>query len=238
MQTDNIPVLSTRLLGKDILSGVANEIAIDTVSFINVNPIDSNEIKNRLQALATQPLAAIFTSSNAVSAVAKYVSHAPLWKFFCTSGKTKETAVNHFGEKIIVASAKNASLLAGCIIAAESLEKPTFFCGDQRLNVLPEQLRHHNIPFDEIIVYTTVQTPVFIEKNYSGILFFSPSAVHSFFSINTLSTDVVLFSIGETTTAAIETHCANRVETSAWPGTKNLVAMANNFFYEISNKEQ
>ena len=39
---------------------------------------------------------------------------------------------------------------------------------------------------DEVIVYKTIETPKVLTKQYDGILFFSPSAVKSFFSKNSI----------------------------------------------------
>ncbi len=186
--------------------------------------------------MSTESKVVVFTSTNAVVSVAEQVKKTPNWKIFCTGGKTKEHVLALFGENAIVASAKNASTLAERIIAAEPIAKIVFFCGDQRLNDLPEKLANHNIITQEIIVYTTVQTPVFIEKNYEGILFFSPSAVHSFFSMNTIATDVVLFSIGHTTSSAIQTYCTNQIVTSEWPGTESLLELVSDFYKTASGE--
>ena len=75
----------------------------------------------------------------------------------------------------------------------------------------------------EIIAYHNLQTPHDVQEDYDGILFFSPTAVHSFFLMNTIRTNVVLFSIGKTTTATIQSYCSNKVITSEWPGQENLL---------------
>jgi uroporphyrinogen-III synthase len=80
-----------------------------------------------------------------------------------------------------------------------------------------------------------VGTPVAINKHYQGILFFSPSGAHSFFSTNTIAVSVILFSIGKTTTATIESYCSNKVITSQWPGEANLIALAINYFKSTKN---
>ncbi len=239
MQSDKIHILSTRGLDESVLTRAADmNIEIDSTTFIHTKPLDSDELTAQLQELATQSLCVVFTSTNAVISVAEQINKPVNWKIFCTGGKTKEFVISAFGEEAIVATAKNASVLAERIIASERIVKVTFFCGDQRLNDLPERLNNNNIQTDEVIVYTTVQTPVFIEKNYDGILFFSPSAVHSFFSMNTVPTGITLFSIGQTTTSAIQSYCTNHIITSEWPGTESLLELAADYYNTASRQAE
>ena len=235
MQEDKIRILSTRWLDEAATAKTNDDhIDIDAVSFINVQPVYSPELKTTLQALATQSICAVFTSANAVTPVAEQVNSQVNWRIFCTGGRTKEYIINAFGEDTIIASSKNAGLLAERIIASRDITKVIFFCGDQRLNDLPEKLKAANMQIEEVVVYTTVPTPVFVEQNYHAILFFSPSAAHSFFSINTLPTGVVLFSIGQTTTAAIQSYCTNKIITSEWPAAGHLLQIVADFYNTAS----
>lgn len=238
MQPDKIQILSTRWLDEAAVAKTTDaNICINSISFIRTEPLPSDELTAQLHKLVTQSLSVVFTSANAVTAVAEHITKPANWKVWCTGGRTKEFVISAFGEEFIAASAKNASALAERIVASEPVVRVIFFCGDQHLNDLPEKLNSNNIQTDKVIVYTTVQTPHFIEKNYNGILFFSPSAVHSFFSMNTVATNVVLFSIGHTTTTAIESYCANRIITSEWPGTETLLELVANFYNEYSQPE-
>lgn len=239
MQKDKIEVLSTRFIDEATKAKADDaNIGIDSFSFIEVQPVRSDELKNKIQSLAVQSLVVVFTSTNAVDAVAEQITSIPDWKIFCTGGRTKEFAMQVFGEHNIAGFAKGAGALAERIINTGSITNVTFFCGDQRLNELPETLASHGTETEEVIVYTTLQTPLLVEKSYDGILFFSPSAVHSFFSINTIPVDVVLFSIGHTTTATIQSYCTNLVITSDWPGTDNLLNCVTNFYNKTSEPEE
>ena len=238
MRQGNIHILSTRTLDEAMVSKAADaNICIYSTAFIYTEPLLSDELTVQLQQLSTQSLNAVFTSANAVTAVAEQINKPANWKIWCTGGKTKEFAISAFGEESILSFSKNASGLAERIIASGQVIKATFFCGDQHLTDLPEKLKSNGILIYEVIVYTTVQTPQFIEKNYDGILFFSPSAVHSFFSMNTVATDVTLFSIGSTTTSAIKSYCTNRVITSEWPGTDTLLELVTDFYNKTSYSE-
>ena len=233
----NIRLLSTRLLDENITSTVADvNIKIHSVSFISIQPIVTDELNYILQQLSLQPLCVVFTSLNAASAVAEQIKTNNNWQIFCTSGRTKEYIANSFGEHAIAVSAKNANVLAERIIASNSVKKVVFFCGDQHLHHLPEKLKVHGITTEEIIVYSTVQTPVFIDEQYDGILFFSPSAVHSFFLMNTVPVDTVFFSIGDTTTTVIQSYCTNKIITSEWPGVDNLLEQVTHFYNEASHQ--
>lgn len=232
MQQSNTQLLSTRMLDDMLIRRAAeNYLHIDCISFIETKHLQSEAVQQHLQALANEPVVAVFTSMNAVHAVVSQLTVAPHWKVFCTGGITKEYVIKYFGESSIIATAKNATVLAEKIVAA-NIAAVTFFCGDQRLNDLPETLKTHGKDVAEIVVYTTEQTPVFIEKNYDAILFFSPSAVHSFFSLNTIPTNVVLFSIGHTTATAIQSYCTNKVITSEWPGTESMIDIIIEYYDE------
>lgn len=237
MQKDKIHILSTRFIDDAIATKAADaNLLIRSFSFIDVQPVRVHTLANQLRSLATKTLHVVFTSTNAINAVAEHIQMAD-WKIFCTGGRTKELAIQVFGEKAIAGSAKNAAQLAERIISYGCIKNVTFFCGDQRLNELPQTLTNNGIETEEIIVYTTVQTPVSIEARYDGILFFSPSSVHSFFSMNTIAIDVVLFSIGQTTTTTIQSYCTNQIVTSEWPGTDNLLNCVTQFYNKTEAEE-
>ncbi len=221
----SIEILSTRPLRDDIVHKAAlKQVAIDTASFIATQPVDNETLRTQINDIATSSnVVAIFTSMNAVESVIQKLSAPPTWKLFTMGGITKELTIQFFGETNFLASAKNATALAEKIVHHGGINKVVYFCGDQRLDELPETLKANGIAVEEIVVYETIQTPVDIQKNYTGIVFFSPSAVHSFFSLNTIPTNTILFSIGKTTTACIKTYVTNEVVTSDWPGKEQMI---------------
>jgi uroporphyrinogen-III synthase len=105
-----------------------------------------------------------------------------------------------------------------------------FFCGDQRRDELPEKLQQAGIGVRELVVYRTRQTPHHLEKGYEGIVFFSPSAVHSFFSLNKAPAATVLFAIGRTTAEAIRQYSANPMICGVSPEKDALIRLAMNHF--------
>lgn len=231
MAVKNITILSTRNVNKELTNKAAlQDIYIEVIPFIKTLSDTSDKTVKHIRDLAEKPLNVIFTSSNAVEAVKTQLSSKPPWKIFCTGGATKEILLRFFDEAAIVASAKNATLLAEKILQHSYVKELVFFCGNQRLNDLPENLKASNVQVEEAVVYQTIETPVMISKSYQGILFFSPSAANSFFSENTISVSTVLFSIGKTTTATLESYCSNQIITSQWPGEASMFDLVIDYF--------
>src|SRR6478609_4319453 len=99
MQQDNVQLLSTRLLDDTLIRKAAEgNLTIECVSFVETKHIHSEALQDRLQSLAKESVIAIFTSQNAVNAVASQLSVIPQWKIFCTGGTTKEYVIKYFGE--------------------------------------------------------------------------------------------------------------------------------------------
>ncbi|HWB26520.1 MAG TPA: uroporphyrinogen-III synthase [Chitinophagaceae bacterium] len=232
MQQTGKSILCARPIEQSLLTKAAEKgVNIQVLPFIEIRKIITPDLKNSLASLALQKIDVVFTSINAVESVALNLTAMPLnWRISCIGGVTKEAVVKHFGDEHLGARARNASALARKIVNAGVAKEVYFFCGEQRLDDLPETLRVNNIRVHEVIVYQTLQTPHEVEEDFDGIMFFSPTAVHSFFSVNTVPINVVMFSIGKTTTATIQTYCTNRVITSEWPGQENLVDKVLEYF--------
>ena len=209
---NSIEILSTGLLDKKLITIASdNNIVIDIVPFIHSETIDNNSIKEKITNLSRQNIHVAFTSINAVSAVASLLPGIPNWGIYCIENATLKLILEKFGHDQILGSAPNASALSKTIIEAKKVEKVVFFCGNHRRDELPELLHDNGIPVEEVMVYTTKLTPVAISKKYNGIIFFSPSAVKSFFSINTLGPKTAIFAIGQTTAASIKKYSLSKV---------------------------
>jgi uroporphyrinogen-III synthase len=156
------------------------------------------------------------------------------WKIFCLSGKTREAVLNALVlEKNIVATAENASALAQKIIEHD-VKEILFFCGNKRREELPAILKKNGITVHEIIVYETIEIPSIITADIDGIQFFSPSAVHSFFSVNSLTRNTVCFAIGNTTADAIKDFTDNRIIISESPTQEMMMACVQFYFQNIN----
>ncbi|MEO6636749.1 MAG: uroporphyrinogen-III synthase [Ginsengibacter sp.] len=237
MQKNKITILSTRPVGKaQVEEAAANNIVIDEISFISTEEIIDDALAKKIQKLANENIQAVFTSMNAVEAVRKFIPDQSSWKIFCIGNTTKNLLKNIFGEENITGTADNALDLAENIIRVSSIRKVYFFCGDQRRDELPEKLKDNNIELEELMVYKTIETSKVISKKYDGVLFFSPSAVQSFFSLNAISADTKVFAIGSTTANALKPFTQQHVITADRPGKNNLVEQAIEYFCHEGSK--
>lgn len=160
---------------------------------------------------------------------------SPGWNVYCLEGATQEALKQQYGIRHKIAgTAANAASLAQEIIRNGEKGPLVFFCGDKRRDELPDLLQQHNIMLEELIVYETTETPALAGQEYDGILFLSPSAVKSFFSVNNLPQHTVCFSIGPTTARALQEHTGNKIITSTSPSMEQLVKTTIFYFNNIN----
>lgn len=199
--------------------------------FISIQPIFSQTKYQEIWPwMSTRSdTAVVFTSQHAVAAVEKYLRGGDAyyvpdqWQVFCLNGATKDRVIETLTEEQIIATAPNATELASAIITNGQFKQVVFFCGNQRLDTLPNLLKEAGIEVVEIMVYETIATPVKVASTFEAVLFFSPSAVNSFFSVNTLQKDTPGFAIGTTTAEAIGNYTNNRVITSEAPTQQEML---------------
>ncbi len=185
-------------------------------------------------ALASENITAVFTSGNAVERVADILGEDPKWEVFCIDGSTKDKVARFFGVDSVKGSAPDGEALAKEIIR-QRVRNVVFFCGEARLDTLPRMLSAEGVEVLEIVVYKTVATPSATGKEYDGVVFFSPSAVDSYFSMNQPSAATVLFSIGATTSAAIRRHAgsSNTIVTSSIADKNELIREATRYLNNL-----
>ena len=204
-----------------IREAAAQNIIIDATSFIQTEPVIDNAVAAQIRELFQKPITAVFTSANAVKAVAPIYKKPKSWKVYSISNTTARLITELF--KILISGmAGNAATLADVIIK-DRPKKVYFFCGNLRRDALPEKLRQANIEVEELVVYQTTETPTVITTVYDGILFYSPSTVHSFFSVNTVEAATQLFAIGFTTAETILLYTSNPVKISDKAGKEDMV---------------
>ncbi|CAN5164087.1 uroporphyrinogen-III synthase [soil metagenome] len=229
MQKIKKHLLCTRPVSDAVIKQAASlDIEIDVISFISTESLLNSEIVNLIKAFYSKKISVVFTSMNAVEQVASCITGKPDWKIYCIGGTGEKLVNDVFGVSAIAATANNAAQLAEIIIA-DKTDKVVFFCGNIRREELPQKLRNAKIDVEEVVVYKTIETPVQIKKDYDGILFFSPSAVKSFFNSNTIKKEPPLFAIGSTTAAAIKEYTAEKILTADKPGKDDLVRFALNY---------
>ena len=232
MEQNSISILCTRPLPSSLLEeAAANGIVIDELSFIKTESILSVEVQQEIELASTEIATVVFTSMNAVDAVTIFLDgHQPAWSIYSIGTATGRLVKEYFGAAKMAGTASDAASLAALIAADRFTDEVIFFCGDQRRDELPDILRQNNIEVNEIVVYQTIATPHKIEKNYFGILFFSPSAVQSLFSQNKVGDRTILFAIGNTTANEIKKYSNNKIIISDEPGKENLVAKMIEYF--------
>lgn len=231
---NKIQILSTKKIGDSLIEYAEdNNICIDSLNFIETEESVSDEIKNRIIELSQQNITAIFTSSNAVDAVGKIVKGQTNWKIFCIEPSTKKTVDNIFVNCRVAGTAKDAQELSQKIIEDKSVKQIVFFCGNQRRDLLRSELNKNGIHVEELIVYNTIEKPHIVSKKYDGILFFSPSAVRSFFSTNNLEEETVIFTIGKTTATEVKHFSNNTMVISDIPDTEKLIHAVIKYFSAI-----
>lgn len=235
MQDKNINILSTRPLPDNIISHAALAgINIDIISFIATEPIQTIDILEEIDHVFLQSAVVVFTSMNAVEAVAtRLEDQQPDWSIYCIGNTTANLVKKYFGENCIAGTASSAMELGELMLLEIETDEVIFFCGDQRRDELPDLLNNQSVNVQEIVVYQTIPLPQPIEKKYAGILFFSPSAVASFFLKNKLDNQTILFAIGNTTADEIKKFTKNRVIISKEPGKEALTNLMIDFFREI-----
>jgi uroporphyrinogen-III synthase len=230
-------VLSTKkLLPSLIEQAKLNDIDILEQEFISVRPIITKEkAKEVLDLYHGGKDYVVFTSANAVTPFKYYfhLGYTADWQVFCLSGKTKEAVENSGIVGEVVSTAENGSVLAQKIVE-HGVKEIIFFCGDKRRDELPDTLRANGITVQEVVVYETIETPSITTEDLQGIIFFSPSAVTSFFSINQINEQTVCFAIGKTTANTITDYTDNKIIISEYPSQEMMLASVNFYFKNIN----
>jgi uroporphyrinogen-III synthase len=237
-------VLSTKKLNPSLVEHAKEaDIEIIEQEAIRVNTILSKEKWNEIfQVIESKWEFVVFTSSNAVHALQKYLNDyvnlfETNWKIFSLSGKTKEI-LEEVSLGTIIETAENSKDLARKIIE-QKVNDVVFFCGNKRRDELPNILREAGINIQEVIVYETVETPDPAIKNIDAVLFFSPSAAQSFFSINQLNKDVVCFTVGKTTANSVQYFTNNKIIICDQPSQDMMLASVETYFKTlIANNER
>jgi uroporphyrinogen-III synthase len=234
MPQNKISILSTKEIEQAlVIEADEKNIAIEISPFLKTEPIQSIEVQQEIETALTESLTVVFTSVNAVEAVAAELDgHEPAWKIFCVGYATKKAVEKYFDGDLIIGTADNATTLAELIVDDAEDDEIFFFCGDHRRPELPKILSANGFGVTEIVVYQTILLPHKLNKKYDGILFFSPSAVNSFFEKNNIGEQTVLFAIGETTAAELKSCSKNKIIISKQPAKRSLIETAISFYQQ------
>ena len=232
MQHNKIQILCTRPVSQELIDRALEAgIEMEVISFIETEPIRTIEVQQEIEQASLHSATVVFTSGNAVEAVATELEgHEPEWEIFCLGQSTLDLVTRYFGPGLIAGFADNAAELAESIIETGGATDVIFFCGDLRRPELTNSLQQSGIEVEEIVVYQTVLVPQKLKKNYDGVLFFSPSAVNSFFELNKAGEKTIFFAIGKTTAAELKKKTTNKILVSEEPTKETVVELAIEYY--------
>jgi uroporphyrinogen-III synthase len=175
----------------------------------------------------------VLTSQTGVEAFLQLISQLQLDKFaysvFCIDQATLKSAKD--AGLHVKASAPHAVALAAEIRARKEIKEVTHLCSNRRRGELSEKLKSSGVTVLDVVAYQTDLTPVRIESSYDAVVFFSPSAIDSFLSLNPF-VDVPCFCIGKTT----ESHARKMNYTDTFvPETSREEALIDLLIHHFSN---
>jgi hydroxymethylbilane synthase len=215
-------IYSTKKLSELQKETLSHTIGVKDSDFIKIrfNRIPPKEVKRELENV-------VITSQNGVEAVLNSFSKEELnfKNIFCVGRRTKKLIENRIGKVTHVS--KNALKLAEYISKETEIKEVTYFCSNVRLDTLSSFLQANDIVVHEVEAYKTMLSPVKIDDSVAGVLFYSPSGIHSYLEEN--NTNKTAFCIGETTAVEARKHF-NTVEVANTPSVENVLELVNTYF--------
>src|SRR5690242_5418818 len=138
-------VLSTKKLIPSLkVEAMQDGIAIMEQEFISIQQILTGANRSVVKDLDKKNLTAVFTSANAVECFLKLAGLSGImgadlhWNIYCLEGVTKNAVVGQMHGCTIVGMAADSGSLAKKIIDDGTINKLVFFCGNKRMNELPD----------------------------------------------------------------------------------------------------
>ena len=166
---------------------------------------------------------AIFTSKQAVRACLASGSDNVLSGVccLCVGAATASLIRDHDGA--VLECASSATELASRITKKYTDKSFMYYCGNRRLDIIPETLDNLGLDWQEVIVYRTQTVDQTVDQTFDGILFYSPSGVESFTASNAIG-GATAYCIGPTTAAAVQKH-TKKYKIATSPDLEALVAL-------------
>lgn len=226
MSNKKIQILSTKKLSSaHIQLTQAQGIFITDIDFLTIQTHVSAATKIILENVEDDAVV-FFTSQYAVKATAPFLQNKKL-QVYCINGATLQTVNAALPNASIIASAPYAADLIK-LVTLHHTKKYYFFCGNKSLNTIPDFLKKNKITLKKIEVYINTAMPQKIEKNFDGVMFYSPSGVESFLSINTVPH--LSICIGTTTANAISKSKDTKILVSNVPRIENMIELIKNYY--------
>ncbi len=221
-------------LEKEMINTLPENWTLDKLPFIETHLSNDSNSLEKLSTLAQETAIVVITSQIAVDWATKNIAIPPNWTIACMQGQTQKALNDKGWGKLIQHTANNSLELAKKIEASIQNYTTIHFLGsNQRLENLPKFLNEKGYNLNEMIAYTTISKQQIITKQYDGIVFLSPSAVYSFFNQHAINEKVILFTIGQTTAAAIQKNSKNKVVVADGVSQSELFKTIINYYQAI-----
>lgn len=208
MGENKIKILSTKILNPELIKEVRQDgYEITCMPFIDIQLVSNQDLKSELKKIIeTKPKALVFTSVNAVNSWIENVGKkaGSGTTIFCISGKTRD-ACSKLKEVENIYHKINSDKLAETIIQLKgSLKNVYYITGNLHLKTIPNKLKEAGMICNKVYVYHNNPLNTQVDFIPDAVLFFSPSAVESYFSQNKMYNHTQYFAIGKTTANAIK----------------------------------
>ena len=184
----------------------------------------------------------IFTSANGVKALEELMNAGlqvrPEVQIFAVGSKTRD-ALQDLGLDAKIPRTQDGKHLAELIIQEGKINSVIYFHGNLSRDEITDRLQDDGIEVIELEVYETIINPVEMpNKQVSGILFYSPSAVEGFAQGTGFDEDLPpLFAIGPTTAKALKEHTDQHVEIAKQPDTEVLLRTTADYIFNKESTE-
>lgn len=173
----------------------------------------------------------ILTSSTGVQSFIEILRQLRLdkntYRVHCLSSTTNELA-STYGLNI-KSLAPNASSLADEILKNSEVKMVTHISSNLTREDISKKLVSAGVAVQQIIGYLTEFSPKVIRSKYDAIIFFSPSAVDSFLSMNPLA-PLPCFCIGKTTAEHAKQEGYQQIHISDAPTEESVIQSILNYY--------
>lgn len=211
-------VLSTKILSADLKARLVDKgMHLQEHAFIEIQFLHNPKATEFIEANSQFPL--VFTSRNGFLAYQSLNGNLNS-KAYCMKGSTQQL-IAEAGLSVIGVGSDSVELAEE--ILKQKPEAVVYLSGNLRSDSLPKALKNAGIVVHEFTVYKTTLTPVEIQDEFDAVLFFSPSAVRSFLSVNELPAHIPAYCIGKTTAAELKQHGHSVVCFPAEPDAEKMI---------------
>ena len=215
-------VYSTKLLTEAQRQLFNEKVVAESSDFIKIslNRIKPQTVRKPIKNV-------VITSKNAVEALLQNFSPAELQfqNIYCVGRRTKKLIEKKIGS--VVKAARNSKELADYLVEYISGTTVTYFCSDIRLDALPKILEENHIEVTEVHAYKTMLDAEKLQESVEGILFYSPSTVQSYISVN--KAKGIAFCIGETTAKEASNYFED-VRVAKVPTVESVIELVNSHY--------